>query len=275
MVIGLLTDFGMTDAYAGVMKGVILNIAPTAQIVDITHAVQPQNVRQAALTLENVYRYFPLGTIFLVVVDPGVGSARRAVAVQAGGWAFVAPDNGVLSYALSGMAGYRAVTLANPAYRLAETSSTFHGRDIFAPAAGHLAAGAGLDRLGSPVDDLVILKRPRLQVSDHQIEGEVTHIDHFGNIVTSIGQFRWESPDTLELSAAGADAGRSMAADRVQVALGETRLMGIKRTYSDTAPGELLCLVGSSGCLEMAVNGGDAARRLGVKIGGAVVLRMG
>src|SRR5664279_4495717 len=159
-LIVLLTDFGTTDSYVGVMKGVMLGIAPDAQFVDLTHAIEPQNIRQAAFTLLNSYRFFPAGTIFLVVVDPGVGSERKPIAVCAGGsfaegYTFVAPDNGVLSYVLHELGDAQAVELDNPAYHLAGISYTFHGRDIFAPAVAHLAAGIALDQLGSPLDQPV------------------------------------------------------------------------------------------------------------------------
>jgi S-adenosylmethionine hydrolase len=275
MLIGLLTDFGMSDAYVGAMKGVILSIAPSAQIVDITHAIQPQNIRQAALTLKSVYRYFPKGTIFVVVVDPGVGSARRPIAVRAGDFTFIAPDNGVLSYTLAEIGDYEVVTLQNPAYRLAEPSSTFHGRDIFAPAAAHLAAGVDFHSLGLSIDGAVMLDRPMLRMNDRQIRGEVTHIDHFGNIVTSIGEFRWTAPNALSLTLSASDGVVSVSADRSSVAIGAVKLTGIKRTYSEAEPGVLLALIGSSGYLEIAINQGNAARRLNAEIRDLVTLEMG
>ncbi|MEP7294036.1 MAG: SAM-dependent chlorinase/fluorinase, partial [Chloroflexota bacterium] len=187
-LIALLTDFGTTDTYVGVMKGVMLGIAPDIQLVDLTHAIQPQNIRQAAFLLLNSYRFFPPETVFLVVVDPGVGSSRRALAVRAGQYTFVAPDNGVLSYVLDELSECQTVELTNPDYQLSGASNTFHGRDIFAPAAAHLAAGVPLDTLGAPVDPPVILPDPSLVVAGKHVIGEVLHIDHFGSAVTSIGQ---------------------------------------------------------------------------------------
>jgi S-adenosylmethionine hydrolase len=268
VTIALLTDFGLTDAYVGVMKGVMLGLHPRAALVDITHGVQPQNVRQAALTLMTAYRYFPAGTVFLVVVDPGVGSTRRPVAVQAGDYGFVAPDNGVLSYTLAQLEAVRAVELETPA----GVSSTFHGRDIFAPAAARLARGDALGALGSPVGDLVQLPAPRLSVAPGTIRGEVVHIDHFGNVVTSIGRLERSTPQTLTLRPAFGGDVTPLTVDAVsaQISAGGVQVRGIHATYSEVEPGTLLALVGSSGLLELGVNQGNAAARLGVRIGDTV-----
>jgi hypothetical protein len=190
--IALLTDFGISDIYVGVMKAVMRTICPTAQFIDITHSIQPQNVAQGAFALYNAYQFFPIGTIFLVVVDPGVGSQRRAIVAQYNGYKFVAPDNGVLSYVLND-SRQEIVELTNSAYRLKQTSATFHGRDIFAPAAAHLAAGKALLELGAPPDDMIRLPSPRMEIYGSRVTGEVLHIDHFGNIVTSIGTLTWEN----------------------------------------------------------------------------------
>lgn len=198
-IITLLTDFGATDTYVGVMKGVMLGIAPNAQLIDLTYAVEPQNVKQAAFLLLNNYRYFPAGTVFMVVVDPGVGSRRKAIAVRAGDYAFIAPDNGVLSYVLRELGGYAAFELSDPAYQLTGMSATFHGRDIFSPGAAHAAAGVPLSHFGSALDQLVELPKPVLTVDAMHIQGEVLHIDHFGTAVTSIGGLRWASPEQLVL----------------------------------------------------------------------------
>lgn len=268
VTIALLTDFGLTDAYVGVMKGVMLGLHPRAALVDITHGIQPQNVRQAALTLLTAYRYFPAGTVFLVVVDPGVGSTRRPVAVQAGDYGFVAPDNGVLSYTLAQLDAVRAVELETPT----GVSSTFHGRDIFAPAAARLARGDALEALGSTVGDLVQLPAPRLSVAPGTIRGEVVHIDHFGNVVTSIGRLERSARQTLTLRPAFGGDVTPLTVDAVsaQVSAGGVQVRGIHATYSEVEPGTLLALVGSSGLLELGVNQGSAAARLGVRIGDTV-----
>lgn len=276
-LVALLTDFGITDTYVGVMKGVMLNIAPGAQLIDLTHAVQPQSVKQAAFLLLNSYRYFPRGTVFLVVVDPGVGSERRALAVRAGDYTFVAPDNGVLSGVLRELGAARAVELRDPAYRLSATSVTFHGRDIFAPAAAHLAAGVAIEQLGSPVEHPVELPAPLLTVEPARITGEVLHVDHFGTAVTSIGLLRWIAGDQLALQprfGAGGDAFHFPAAQAAVSAADQT-LIGIARTYTDVPPGESLALVGSSGYLELSVNQGSFARRFGVQVGDAVEVAIG
>jgi hypothetical protein len=277
MMIGLLTDFGTVDAYVGVMKGVILGIAPNVQIIDITHATQPQNVREGAFTLTNTYRYFPAGTIFVVVVDPGVGSERRPVGAIAGDYGFVAPDNGVLSYALVELGDYRAVALTNPEYQLVGLSSTFHGRDIFAPAAAHLAGGVPLEAFGNPVDNLLLLPSPMLRIEGKQIEGEVVHVDHFGNIVTSIGQLRWVMPERLTLAPRFGETGVTVpipAAETSVLMSGHT-ITGIHHTYSEVDRGQLLAMVGSNGYLEIAVNQGNAATWLDVSIGDEVTARIG
>lgn len=277
-VIALLTDFGTIDTYVGVMKGVMLDIAPDVRLVDLTHAVQPQNIRQAAFALLNAYRYFPTGTIFLVVVDPGVGSVRRPIAVQSGGFTFVAPDNGVLSYVLRELDSPRqqAVELTSPLRRLSGTSSTFHGRDIFAPAAAHLAAGVPLDQFGAVVDQPVFLPLPSLIVKSRHIVGEVLHIDHFGTAVTSIGILRWESPDHLSMRERfRPKATQKIDAHSTVVSVGDQCLSPVHKTYAEVAAGEALALVGSSGYLELSVNQGSFAERAGVQIGNFVTVAIG
>ena len=274
-VIALLTDFGMMDTYVGVMKGVMLGIAPDAQLVDLTHAVQPQNIRQAAFLLLNAYRFFPPGTAFLVVVDPGVGSSRKLIAVQAGGYTFVAPDNGVLSYALREFGSFQAAELTNPHFRLAGTSSTFHGRDIFAPAAAHLAAGVALEQVGARVEQLVMLPQPLLESENGQLRGEVLHIDHFGTAVTTIGLLKRDGQALTLTPRFGQGDALTFAADGAVVLIGSQRMERIRRTYADVGQGEPLALVGSGGDLELSINGGNFAQRCGVKIGDPVFLQIG
>ena len=185
-IITLLTDFGTRDAYAASMKGVILSIAPDARIIDITHEVPPQDIVEGAWTLASAYRWFPAGTVHVAVVDPGVGSARRAIAARAGAWTFVAPDNGVLAWALDGAGDVRAVELADTRWFQPGVSSTFHGRDIFAPVAAHLASGVALDELGPRVDDLVALPVASPHVTPERITCEVVHVVLFGNAITNL-----------------------------------------------------------------------------------------
>jgi S-adenosylmethionine hydrolase len=271
-LITLTTDFGTADGYVGTMKGVILGIAPKARLVDLSHEVASQNVRQAAFVLLAAYPFFPAHTIHLVVVDPGVGSARRAIALRTPAGTFVGPDNGVFSYMMAREPVEALVELADPCYRLPCVSHTFHGRDIFAPAAAHMAAGVPIANLGPIVSAPITLPLPRLEVAATSIVGQVLHIDHFGNVVTSIGRLRWGDDDLLLEPAFGKAKGRVVAVNaRVEVAGQE--IAGVHRAYARVAPGEALALVGSSGYLEIAVREGSAARALGVRPDDEVVLR--
>lgn len=275
MAVALLTDFGLSDTYVGVMKGVMLSIDPETRFVDLTHGIEPQNVRQAALSLMQAVRYFPQGTVFLVVVDPGVGSTRRPIAVQAGGYSFVAPDNGVLSYALGQWDEVRAVEIT---HSLPETSNTFHGRDIFAPAAAKLASGAALESLGEPLKRVVSLPMPQLEVDKSgRVFGEVVHIDRFGNLITSIGQMRWLSDSRLSLTPAfgHGDEPLPVSSEHAEVHIAGTSIKSIRHTYSEAERGALLMLIGSSSFLEISVNQGSAAARLDAAIGDRVELYVG
>ncbi len=261
-IITLTTDFGLTDGFVGTMKGVILGINPNATIVDITHDIAPQNIEQGAFLFANAAKYFPADAIHVVVVDPGVGSARRAMAIQAGETIFVAPDNGVLTQAMINCqltiddSKIRVVQLNKPAYWLPRVSNTFHGRDVFAPVAAHLSLGAPLEALGDPIDDWVRLPRASALRAGDAIAGRVVHIDRFGNIVTNI--------DEEMLS--GMDRGRLV------VHIGGRVVRGVKSTYADAARGELVALISSSWHLEVAMRDGNAAEALGVRIGDEMVV---
>lgn len=274
-LVTLTTDFGTADGYVGVMKGVILNIAPDAQLVDITHHVAPQNVRQAAYALYTAYAFFPPHAVHLVVVDPGVGSARRSIALCTPAGAFVGPDNGIFSYVMANENEpvEAIVELTDPRYRLPQVSHTFHGRDIFAPAAAHLAAGVPITDLGPPARDPVTFPPPRLEIAPDVITGEVLHTDHFGNVVTSIGRLTW-SGDTLSLKEAGGKKHARFAASESAIVVAGQKIVGVRRTYAEVEPSEVLALVGSEGYLEIAVREGSAARRLGLCPGNAVTLRI-
>ncbi|GAB4418874.1 MAG: SAM-dependent chlorinase/fluorinase [Anaerolineae bacterium] len=275
-IIALLTDFGLKDAYVGIMKGVMLSICPTARLVDLTHDIRPQDVRQAAYVLLTAYRYFPPETVFLVVVDPGVGTARAPLAVETAHGRFVAPDNGVLSYVLRETPARQAVALSDPAYHLREISQTFHGRDIFSPVAAHLAQGTPITALGPTQRNLVLLPAPRLSVSAREVVGEVLHIDHFGNLITSIGQLTWEGADRLRLTPRfGGEAGSSveLMAVTCRVQVGDYQVGPIRRTYGEVSPGQATALIGSAGQLEIGVNQGHAAERYQAAIGDPVWLR--
>jgi S-adenosylmethionine hydrolase len=255
-LIALLTDFGLRDHYVGTMKGVALGICPEASLVDISHDVAPQDVLGAALELVDAYRYFPAGTIFLVVVDPGVGSTRRAIAVEAGEYRFVAPDNGVLSAVLDQVRPEGVVELTEAKYARSSISKTFEGRDRFAPAAAWLATGLQIQALGRPVPSFVRLNLPQPRTTEAGIDGEVLRVDRFGNLITNI--------DRVTL-------GSLMGP--IAVRIGSHVIAQMVSTYAGATPGALCALVGSSDRLEIAVSGGSAAETLGIGRGAVVQLR--
>lgn len=244
-VLALLSDFGHLDPYVGIMKGEILKLCPRANLVDLSHQVSPQCVKQGAFLLQQALASFPAGTIFLCVVDPGVGSSRDAVAVKAGDFFFVAPDNGLLSRALRHLGDQETVVLETPE----KASRTFHGRDIFAPAAGRLAAGIPLEKLGKGRSELVIgsdlaaLEGPSWDL-------EILHIDHFGNVIFDCPRSR--APRDLKLGERFTYASRSLP---------------FAGTYSDVSSQESLFLWNSADHLELAVREGSAARAWDLKIG--------
>ncbi|MBN1811608.1 MAG: SAM-dependent chlorinase/fluorinase [Anaerolineae bacterium] len=278
-LITLTTDFGTADGYVGTMKGVILGIAPNARLVDLSHAIAPQNVREAAFVLFASYSFFPAHSVHLVIVDPGVGGARRAIALRTPAGTFVGPDNGVFGYVMAREPVEALVEIVDPRYRLSRVSHTFHGRDVFAPATAHLAAGVPIAGLGPPISDPVTLPLPRLEVAAAGIVGQVLHVDHFGNVVTSIGELT-RAGDGLMFEPAfgkargtGQDAGCRVVAASARVEVAGQEIMGVRRAYTQVEPGAVLALVGSSGYLEIAVREGSAALILGVCPGDEVVLR--
>ena len=253
-VIALLTDFGTRDHYVGTMKGVALGICGGARFVDITHEVPPQDILTAALELAASYAYFPPGTTFLVVVDPGVGSKRRGIAVEAGGYRFVAPDNGVLTPVVDAHKTIQAVELSEPRYARATISRTFEGRDRFAPAAAWLAAGVALTALGRPAGALTRLDIPQPRVTDGAVDGEVLRVDRFGNLTTNIDRAAFDGV-----------FGKANVDVRI-----ESHVVPFVLTYADAAAGALCALFGSGDLVEIAENGGSAADRLGVGRGAPV-----
>lgn len=254
-VVTLTTDFGIRDPYVATMKGVILRIAPAVTLVDISHDIAPHSVTEAAYILAGAYRYFPAGTIHLAVVDPGVGGGRRAVAVRSGEHRFVAPDNGLLTLALRGEK-WEAVELTNDRYWLPNVSHTFHGRDLFAPVAAHLARGVPLDWLGPAVNDLSQLPWPApSRTPEGTVIGHVVHVDRFGNLITDI------PADLLE------DLGS------VRIEIGSLQMERLSETYAEGTPGQILALIGSHGYLEVAVREGSAASMTGLGTGAPVALR--
>ncbi|MEX2220316.1 MAG: SAM-dependent chlorinase/fluorinase [Candidatus Rokuibacteriota bacterium] len=270
-IITLTTDFGLRDPFVGIMKGVLLSICPSARLVDLTHEIEPHDVLSGALALEAALPFFPPGTVHLAVVDPGVGSARRAIAVRVGGCYLVGPDNGLLTGSLTGLltasftlplasAGWTAVALTAPEYRLPEVSRTFHGRDVFAPAAAYLAAGVPLERLGPAVADLERLRVPGCRLEGRELSGEVLAVDRFGNLITSIPAARLRDipgrgPLALEV------AGR--------------RVSEPVDAYADGDDGAPTAIVGSTGRLEIFVKAGNARTHLGAGRGAGVRVTRG
>lgn len=260
-VITLLTDFGLRDHFVGVMKGVILGICPQAVIVDITHALAPQEIAEAAFILGCAYPHFPPGTVHVAVVDPGVGGERRALAARCGEHLFVAPDNGILSCAFAEQLHWKAVAITDPQSRLPEVSSTFHGRDIFAPAAARLAAGVELETLGPAIDDPVLLEMSSPRETPAGFEVHILHVDHFGNLISDLKRQRlaeW-------LGAAGFEG--------VMIEAGRASLQGVAACYEAAPRGRAVAVIGSAGRVEIAVNGGRADEVLGLGRGDSIWLR--
>lgn len=272
MVISLTTDFGDGDGYVGTMKGVMAGIAPGVSTIDITHAIEPQAVAQAAYVLWTSLRYFSPGSVHLVVVDPGVGSARRAIASLTDWGVLVGPDNGVFTYVWAAAPPMLTVTLENPEYRLGDVSATFHGRDVFAPAAAHIAAGVALEAFGPAVTDLVRLPLPSVDEVAGGVRGAVIAIDRFGNAITSIGRLISDGPRLRLAPAFGQVLSATFDADAVNVVGGGRAFGPVRRSYGEVGVGELLALIGSEGMLEIAVNRGHAARELGLGVGDRVSL---
>ncbi len=256
-IVTLTTDFGLQDAYVGAMKGVMLGIHPALQMVDISHLIAPQDIMEGAFVLKEAYPFFLEGTVHLVVIDPGVGTARRPLALRAHGYLFVGPDNGFFPLLLSKEAIQEVVVLDNPTYwRTSSPSATFHGRDIFAPVAAHLAGGVTLREVGTPVSVESLQKLRWIEPSRQgkSIQGWVVHIDRFGNCITNIPRHLLEGA----------------APEHVRVYVGDAIIEGLHRTYGEVERGEPVALIGSSGMLEVAVNGGNAAELFNIRKGAPV-----
>ena len=253
-VIALLTDFGTRDHYAGTMKGVALGICPDATLVDISHELPAHDVVAGALELAAAYRYFPAGTVFLVVVDPGVGSTRRGIAAEAGDYKFVAPDNGVLTAVLDEHPAKRVVELTERRYARPTVSRTFEGRDRFAPAAAWLAKGIDLAALGRPAGSVHRVVIPQPQIGTDRIEGEVVRVDRFGNLITNIDRKTFEK----------------LAGGPLDIRVGTHQVSRVVSTYTDASPGDVCALFGSTDHLEIAANGASAAADLDLGRGAAV-----
>src|SRR5579859_4043465 len=267
-VVALLTDFGLRDGYVGIMKGVIAAITSGVHIIDITHDIAPQNIASGAWTLATSYRYFPKQTVFVCVVDPGVGSARQAIAVHAGDWFFVGPDNGLFSYVLAEQSVYAAVVLSNPLYHLARVSGTFHGRDIFAPTGAHLARGVVMSDLGTQIDPATL---QRINITPpvrqgNRIDAYIVHIDHFGNLISNI-----------PLSLVPELFRRSPEERQIQITFPTLGTIVERRSrfFADTLEdGQPFMYEDSSGYVGIAVRNGNAARTIGANMGTLISFSM-
>lgn len=259
-IITLTTDFGLKDAYVGVMKGVVLAIEPRACLIDLSHEIEPHAIPEGAFLLRSAYRYFPPNAIHVAVVDPGVGTIRKAVAIETGHGIFIGPDNGLFTYVLaeqgvvvgenSALHSATAVELNNPMYRLKDVSNTFHGRDVFAPAAAHYARGTTLHELGTPIDRVTLLPHSIPIVRGGDVIGVILHIDRFGNAISNIRGD--DLPPSPSFEVAGME------------------IDGLSSSYQDA---RINVLVGSTGLVEIAVQNGSAASILGLSTGDAVLAK--
>ena len=257
-MITLTTDFGLKDEYVGLMKGVIKSINPMVPVVDITHYIPPQNVKWAAHLIYYSFRYFPAGSIHVVVVDPGVGSSRQIKLIQAGGHYFLFPDNGVITKIASKYEAEEIWEINNTRYFLQDISSTFHGRDIFAPVAAHLSAGVEPMHMGIRTRELYTLHIPEPDVGERKVSGHVIHVDQFGNLITNI-----EDGFLRKLHTRYQD---------LNIEVGDRRIHGLSKAYIMVREGDLLANLDSKGLLEVSVNQGDAASYLGIREGDSVVV---
>jgi S-adenosylmethionine hydrolase len=259
-IITLTTDFGLIDGYVAAVKGVILSINPQATLIDITHQIPSQNINQAAFVLSTAYNYFPPQTVHLIIIDPGVGTKRRAIILKTPQYYFIAPDNGILSYIIRKLStklelksGLAAVAITNPKYWRSPVSYTFHGRDIFAPVAAHLSLGVPIKKFGETISSITILPLAEIhRAPDGTLFGQIIHIDSFGNLITNI-----EETDLPE--------------GEMIILIGSQTIKGLSRTYAEG--GKLVALIGSSGYLEIALREGNAATYFGAKIGSEVAIR--
>lgn len=258
-VVTLTTDFGLADPYVGILKGVIAGRAPEATVIDISHGIPPQDVLAGALVLRHAVPYFPPGSVHVAVVDPGVGTARRPLCVETPVGALVGPDNGVLSLAAEALGTRRIVHLTDDRLFLSPRSTTFHGRDVFAPVAAALATGTSPASLGTEVRELERLAVPAPRVEADRAQGVVVYVDRFGNLVSNVG----------------ADVLARLPHRPLSVSAGCVTVRGIETSYGAVAPGEPVAVVNSWGLLEIAVRDGSAAERLAVGVGCPVLIERG
>ncbi|MDX9754267.1 MAG: SAM-dependent chlorinase/fluorinase [bacterium] len=261
-LITLLTDFGLRDGFIGVMKGVISQIDPNARLVDISHDLPAFSISAASFLIEWAYRYFPEGSVHLCVVDPGVGSSRRALVVESRGHIFVAPDNGLLTPFFDSTAAVRVIAATKPEFWLPTVSHTFHGRDVFAPLAAHAARGIPPSQMGGEIHDPVRLPFPPLNIQPNSIECQIRYIDHFGNCITNLDQSAFSA--WLQQNAG--------QMDRVRVTCQQVQITGIANAYAATQAGEFLAVFNGYNRLEIAVRNGSAEEKGALQVADPVVL---
>jgi S-adenosyl-L-methionine hydrolase (adenosine-forming) len=258
----ILTDFGISDPFVGIMKGVINQISPLTPIIDLSHEILPGDIRQAAVILWMSIHYFAPGSTFLVVVDPGVGTSRRPIILKNGVYTFIAPDNGVLSF-VSGTE-FNVWELSNPRLALPNPGTTFHGRDIFAPAAAHAALGVEASQFGDSLSNIHWLKSPRLESSHPgKLTGQILFPDRFGNLLTSLGKFNWLDSNLIDFNPwIGESSQFRTPPETLKIELQNGRLLSWVNTFANIEPGDCAVLIGNSGLLEIAANRQSAANLL-------------
>jgi len=257
-IITFTTDFGTRDPYAGIMKGIVLAANPRARIVDVTHEIPAHDIISGAFTLLRSYSYFPEGTIHVAVVDPGVGGKRKEIAVRTERYVFIGPDNGILSPVLETEKALEVRVIRNPPFVLDEVSNTFHGRDVFAPCAGHLSAGRKFESVGEVLERYSRLEYPGLRREKNVLRGEVVTIDSFGNMITNISRSAFDS---------------FVGKHRFKIYFGAERFDKIMQRYVDVPRGTPLVLFGSCGFLEISMNEGDASSYFMASVGSPVTVR--
>jgi S-adenosylmethionine hydrolase len=256
-IVTLTTDFGLVDPFVGIMKGVILGIAPAARIVDLTHGVPAQHIAAGACALASAVRWFPRGSVHVAVVDPGVGTRRRAILVETADWWLVGPDNGLLSLAAPARTVRRIFDVSRSAVRLKPVSRTFHGRDVFAPVAAALASGVAPERLGRPLPSMHRLRQPMPRRRAGAVIGEVLWVDGFGNLGTNV---------------ASGDLARAFRGGRLSITIAG-HVVPFRSSYAGVPFGRPVAVVNSSNLVEVAVNGGSAAARFGAGSGTGIEIR--
>lgn len=261
-IITLLTDFGESDPYTGAIKGVILSVCPKARIVDLSHNIQKHNIHEGAFYLLAVAKYFPKNTIHLAIVDPGVGSSRKPLIIQSQNYFFIGPDNGVLSLAALDDNVQKIIEISNDSYFLKPVSNTFHGRDIFAPVAAHLAINRSIEKFGSIIQEWVQIEIPKVKVDGNKIYGEIIHIDRFGNLITNISQEIFQKIHKLEKNF-------------IQIHINEfDSNIKLCNSYDQVGLGEFLGIIGSSNLLEIARNQDSAANAMNVQVNDKILVEL-